>query len=51
VVVIESDRGVVPGSGWEILKEKRYAGTVVVIAERNRSAVSDPASSIEEGVQ
>ncbi|MGI9624871.1 MAG: 16S rRNA (guanine(966)-N(2))-methyltransferase RsmD [Acidimicrobiales bacterium] len=34
VIVIESDRTIDPGPGWEILKEKRYAGTVVVIARR-----------------
>lgn len=34
LVVIESDRTVDPGAGWEILKEKRYAGSVVVIARR-----------------
>ena len=39
-VVLESDRPIAPGPGWEILKEKRYAGTVVVIANR---AVSTPA--------
>ncbi len=34
VLVIESDRSVAPGAGWQILKEKRYAGSVVVIARR-----------------
>ena len=33
-VVIESDRPVDPGPQWRILKEKRYAGSVVVIARR-----------------
>ena len=32
VVVIESDRAIAPGARWQILKEKRYAGSVVVIA-------------------
>lgn len=34
VVVAESDHAVDPGPGWEILKEKRYAGSFVVIARR-----------------
>lgn len=34
VVVMESGRPVDPGERWEILKEKQYAGTVVVIARR-----------------
>ena len=34
VVVIESDRAIAPGERWQILKEKRYAGSVVVIARR-----------------
>lgn len=33
VVVIESDRVIDPGPAWDVLKEKAYAGTVVVIAE------------------
>ena len=37
VVVIESDRAIAPGAGWEILKEKRYAGSVVVIARKESS--------------
>lgn len=37
VVVVESDRAVAPGPGWEILKEKRYAGSVVVIARKASS--------------
>lgn len=37
VAVIESDRAIAPGAGWEILKEKRYAGSVVVIARRESS--------------
>lgn len=35
VVVIESDRSIEPGEPWEILKEKKYAGSVVVIARRS----------------
>ncbi|WP_420637550.1 16S rRNA (guanine(966)-N(2))-methyltransferase RsmD [Candidatus Poriferisocius sp.] len=34
VVVAEADRPVVPGSAWEVIKQRRYAGTVVVIAAR-----------------
>ena len=37
-VVIESDRAIDPGAHWRILKEKRYAGTVVVIARRAEGA-------------
>ena len=37
VVVIESDHQVDPGIGWEILKAKQYASTVVVIARRVHS--------------
>lgn len=33
-VVAESDQAVVPGLGWDVLKQQRYAGTVVVIASR-----------------
>lgn len=33
-IVIESDREIDPGPGWEILRSKRYASTVVVLAER-----------------
>ncbi len=36
MVVIESDRPVVPGPGWVVLKQQRYAGTVVVIATRQQ---------------
>lgn len=46
VVVIESDRAVAPGARWEILKEKRYAGSVVVIARR----ASDPDAVAQEDV-
>lgn len=34
VVMAESDQAVVPGSGWDVVKQRRYAGTVVVIASR-----------------
>ena len=34
VVVVESDRAVEPGPGWDVVKQRRYAGTVVVIARR-----------------
>ncbi len=54
-VVIESDRSVAVTAGWEILKEKRYAGTVVVIARRSDSlgAAGDVADTgkIEEESQ
>jgi 16S rRNA (guanine966-N2)-methyltransferase len=34
LVVIESDRTIAPGEGWDVLREKRYGDTVVVIARR-----------------
>ena len=34
VVMAESDQAVVPGSEWDVIKQRRYAGTVVVIASR-----------------
>ncbi len=34
VVMAESDRAVDPGPGWDVIKQRRYAGTVVVIAGR-----------------
>jgi 16S rRNA (guanine966-N2)-methyltransferase len=34
VVMAESDQAVEPGSGWDVIKQRRYAGTVVVIATR-----------------
>lgn len=34
VVVAESDQAVDPGPGWDVIKQRRYAGTVVVIACR-----------------
>ncbi len=33
-VVIESDREVDPGPGWEIVRSRRYGGTVVAFAQR-----------------
>ena len=33
-VVAESDQAVVPGPDWDVIKQQRYAGTVVVIACR-----------------
>lgn len=37
-VVVESDRVIDPGSAWEVLKQQRYAGTVVTIARRGDGA-------------
>ena len=34
VVMAESDHAVEPGPGWDVIKQRRYAGTVVVIASR-----------------
>lgn len=34
VVVAESHEAVVIGPGWDVVKQQRYAGTVVVIASR-----------------
>ena len=34
VVMAESDQAVDPGPGWDVIKQRRYAGTVVVIASR-----------------
>lgn len=34
VIVAESHEAVVPGPGWDVVKQRRYAGTVVVIASR-----------------
>jgi 16S rRNA (guanine966-N2)-methyltransferase len=48
VVVIESDRVVDPGGGWRILKQKQYAGTVVVIAERADGGAAIQPSAGEE---
>ena len=33
-VVAESDQAVVLGPDWDVIKQQRYAGTVVVIASR-----------------
>ncbi|KAA0234718.1 MAG: 16S rRNA (guanine(966)-N(2))-methyltransferase RsmD [Actinobacteria bacterium] len=35
VVVVESDRHVTTGERWRVVREKRYAGTVVAIAVRS----------------
>jgi 16S rRNA (guanine966-N2)-methyltransferase len=37
-VVVESDRAVEPGEQWDVLKQQRYAGTVVTIARRGDGA-------------
>lgn len=37
-VVIESDRTIEPGEPWVVLKQQRYAGTVVTIARRGDGA-------------
>lgn len=42
LVVIESDRPIPPGPGWETLKEKRYAGSFVVIARRAAAVPTEP---------
>ena len=34
LVVIESDRSIAVGEGWDVLREKRYGDTVVTIARR-----------------
>ena len=34
LVVIESDRELAIGPDWEVLKAKRYGGTVVILARR-----------------
>lgn len=36
LVVIESDRPIEPGEGWETLRSRTYGGTVVVFARRVR---------------
>jgi len=41
VVVIESDRGIDVGAGGEVLRERRYGGTVVTIASCTGRAESD----------
>lgn len=35
LVVIESDREVAPGAGWEVLRTKRYGTTVVTLTSPN----------------
>jgi 16S rRNA (guanine966-N2)-methyltransferase len=35
LVVIESDREIEPGSTWGVTRQRRYGGTVVVIASRH----------------
>jgi 16S rRNA (guanine966-N2)-methyltransferase len=40
-VVVESDRGVAAGAGGEVLRERRYGGTVVTIASCTGRAESD----------
>jgi 16S rRNA (guanine966-N2)-methyltransferase len=47
-VVIESDRPVDPGSGRRILKQKRYAGTVVTIATSERTVDDQPSTREQE---
>lgn len=34
ILMAESDQAVVPGTEWDVIKQRRYAGTVVVIASR-----------------
>jgi 16S rRNA (guanine966-N2)-methyltransferase len=36
VVVLESNRAVDPGEGWEVLREKHYGSTVVVLARNKK---------------
>ena len=36
VVVAESNREVEPGDGWEVLKTRRYGGTVVTLARQTK---------------
>ena len=35
LVVIESDREIDPGTGWRLVRSKRYGSTVVHFARRN----------------
>lgn len=39
-VVLESDREVDPGEGWQVIRSRRYGSTVVVIARRHQEPVS-----------
>lgn len=48
-VVIESDRPVDPGAGWQILRSKRYASTFVVLARRVDTAAADLVHADPEG--
>jgi 16S rRNA (guanine966-N2)-methyltransferase len=36
VVVLESNRAVDPGEAWEVLREKHYGSTVVVLARKKK---------------
>jgi 16S rRNA (guanine966-N2)-methyltransferase len=36
VAVVESDRPVDPGPGWEVLREKHYGDTVVLVIRRQK---------------
>lgn len=49
LVVIESSRGVDPGPGWLVVREKRYGSTVVIIARRTSTSTGtgSPADSSE----
>ena len=38
VVVVESDREVAPPAEWEVLKSRRYGGTVVTLVRRKKGA-------------
>jgi 16S rRNA (guanine966-N2)-methyltransferase len=37
LAAIESDREVDPGEGWQVLRTKRYGGTVVTLARRRQT--------------
>ncbi len=45
-VVVESDRPIELGPRWRILKEKRYAGTFVIIAQRAEGG-SEPVQEVD----
>ena len=38
LVVLESDREVAAGDGWEVLKIRRYGGTVVTLQQRREAS-------------
>jgi 16S rRNA (guanine966-N2)-methyltransferase len=38
VVVLESDRAVEPGAAWDVIRSRRYGGTVVTIIHRRAAA-------------